>query len=606
MMTTSLKRFARGAVVGLLSLCVGLTAAPAADAVPTARLTGSGSSWAGNALNQWVREVAGKGMKVDYSNVGSSRGRMEFATELTDFGVSEIPYNGETADPLDTNKPDGKFSYGLIPAVAGGTAFMYNLSIGGRRVNNLQMSQDTLARIFTGQITKWNDPAIKKSNPGLALPNQNISVVVRSEGSGATAQLTMYLKRQFPQHYKVLCAKAGCNPNAATSNFPTKNLTNFVGQNGSQGVTNFVSNTPGTINYDEYSYALSAKMPVVRVQNAAGFYVLPTDSAVAVALTQAKINMDPKSTEYLTQDLRAVYPYKDPRSYPLSAYSYFILPYQTHGGFNESKGASLAYFANHAVCAGQNRMGRLGYSPLPMNLALAAQQQILKIPGIDAETKNSIANTAKSVAGGKNTCGNPTFKPGDSPNVNQLVLTAKFPAGCDAKCQAPWKGVKSSIGKGPVAKEPPNSKPGSGQQKPTDNTKTGNKTTNENTSTNQKTTNPGEDPADNPAADPGNAEPTAADPADPADPDAPADAAVCDPETGEGCDEATGGEEGAAPGEQDQASGVQPVQTTLAPDNTWGNQQTLMALAGVTLIALIAGPPMAANAMNKRRREEEV
>lgn len=595
MITNRLKRAAQAAVVGLLSLGIGLAAAPAADAAPTARISGSGSSWAGNALNQWVRESAGKGLKVDYSPVGSSRGRLEFATELTDFGVSEIPYNGETSDPMDNTKPDGKFSYGLIPAVAGGTAFMYNLSIGGRRINNLQMTQDTIARIFTGQITKWDDPAIKKSNPGLALPNQNISVVVRSEGSGATAQLTMYLKRQFPQHYKALCAKAGCNPNAATSNFPIKNMPNFVGQNGSIGVTNFVANTPGTINYDEYSYALSAKMPVVKVQNAAGFYVLPTANAVAVALTQAKINMDQKSTEYLTQDLRAVYPYKDPRSYPLSAYSYFILPYQAHGGFNNAKGASLAFFANHAVCAGQNQMGRLGYSPLPMNLALAAQQQILRIPGVDAETKASIAATAKSVAGSKNPCGNPTFKPGDSPNVNQLVLTAKFPAGCDAKCQAPWVGVKNSIGKGPAAKEPPNSKPGSGKA----NTQKGNKTSNQNTTTtDENPTDTGDTPVDNPAAEPG-----AADPADPA---APGDAGVCDPETGEGCDEATGGEEGGtASGEQNQASAVQPVQTTLSPDNTWGNQQTLMALAGVTLIALIAGPPMAANAMNKRRREEE-
>lgn len=441
-------------VLGLLlvALVAGLALGPSiADAAvtsaPTARISGDGSSWAGNALQDWVAAIKAQGVTVDYNPDGSSTGRGNFARGLSDFAVSEIPYTGDTADPQDTARPN--FGWAMLPAVSGGTSFMYNLPVNGKRYTNLKLSQLALAKIFSGQVTRWNDPVIAATNPGVNLPAQRITVVVRSDGSGATAEFTLWMKHQFPAQYAALCARAGCNPASATSYYPTQGMSNFTAQSGSNGVTTYTANTAYTINYDEYSYALGVSFPVAQIQNAAGFYTVPNASAVAVALTQAKINLNKSSPNYLSQDLSNVYGYKDPRTYPISAYSYLIEPTVVHGNFDRSKGETLAYFETFDLCEGQRTMGALGYSPLPMNLVLDAMEQVKKVPGIDAATKATIARTESGVkSGGSNICNNPTFRPGDNPAHNLLTDTAPFPAGCNAACEAPWltKGVKPTGG----------------------------------------------------------------------------------------------------------------------------------------------------------------
>ncbi|MFL6059913.1 MAG: substrate-binding domain-containing protein, partial [Marmoricola sp.] len=420
---------ALAALASLASLTAGVGAAYGrTSSTPTANINGNGSSWAGNALTDWTAAVKAQGVTVNFTSDGSSSGRKNFAIGLSDFAVSEIPYTGDTSDPQDSQRPN--FKYGLVPAVAGGTSFMYNLPVGGKRFTQLKLSQAALAGIFSGQITQWNAPAIAQTNPGVALPAQRITVVVRSDGSGATAQFTLWMLRQFPAAYAYLCSKTGCNKNHATSYYPYQGLSNFTAQSGSNGVTTYTSNTPYTINYDEYSYALGVGFPVAQIQNAAGYYTVPTDKAVAVALTQAKINQDKSSLNYLSQDLSKVYAYKDPRTYPISAYSYLIVPKQAHGSFNASKGDTLSYFSTFDLCEGQRTMGALGYSPLPMNLVLAAMDQVTQIPGISASTKAQITKTKSGVkAGNSNPCNNPTFQPGDSPAHNILTDTAPFPAG---------------------------------------------------------------------------------------------------------------------------------------------------------------------------------
>lgn len=418
--------------------------------LPTARISGDGSSWAGNALQDWVAAVKTQGVTVDFTPDGSSSGRSNFARGLSDYAVSEIPYTGDTADPQDTARPN--FTYGLLPVVAGGTSFMYNLPVNGSRYTNLRLSQAALAGIFSGQITQWNAAAIRATNPGVNLPAQRITVVVRSDGSGATAEFTLWMKRQFPSAYRALCTRAGCNPNSATSYFPTQNMTNFTAQSGSNGVTTYTANTPYTINYDEYSYALGVGFPVAQIQNAAGFFTIPTADAVAVALTQAQINHDKASLNYLSQNLDNVYTYRDPRTYPISAYSYMIEPTATHGNFNAAKGDTLSYFETFNLCEGQRTMAALGYSPLPMNLVLDAMNQVKKVPGIDAATQRTIANTVNGVkAGNTNPCNNPTFRPGDNPAHNLLTDTAPFPAGCSAACEKPWlRPGQVALGGGPA------------------------------------------------------------------------------------------------------------------------------------------------------------
>lgn len=578
----TLPRRRRAGLLLVLVLTALAMAGPAmgqlSSAVPTAQISGEGSSWAGNAVDNWRAGVAGQGVTMNFNANGSSIGRKDFALGLADFAVSEIPYTGDTKDPNDTNKPD--FGYAMLPVVAGGTAFMYNLPINGQRYTQLNLSQRAIAKIFTGQATTWNDPVIATDNPGVNLPSQPITVVVRSDGSGATAQFTLFLKRQFPQDYAALCAKTGCDPNSATSYFSTSGLDHFTAQSGSIGVTTYTSNTPYTINYDEYSYATGINFPVAKVKNAAGFYIEPTDTAVAVALTQAKINNDTTSDNYLSQDLSAVYPYGDPRSYPMSAYSYMLEPTELHGNFSSGKGATLAYLEQFALCEGQRTMGQLGYSPLPMNLVLLAMDQVLKVPGIGADTQKQIADTKAGVtSGASNPCNNPTFKPGDSPSVNQLIKTAPFPEGCDAACQAPWIGAvsggpdtnTSSQDSGKGGKKGGKKNPGtSTSAPPTD------------TATQTGTPDPGA--------------PTAgiAAPIDAGSSDDPTQ--TCDPDTGL----CTGDSAPAAAGSGDANMVATPYE--LAGKQIWGTAQLALVISVLLGALLIFGPPLVARALDTKPR----
>ncbi|WGL52763.1 substrate-binding domain-containing protein [Nocardioides sp. BP30] len=562
---------ALAALVAICSAALWSTALPAAHAASYPRLSGDGSSWAGNALNDWVTGVKAQGVTVDFNPDGSSQGRANFANGLSDYAVSEIPYKGDTADPQDQSFPG--FGYGMLPVVAGGTSFMYNVQVNGKRLTTLDLSQAALAKIFSGQVTQWNDPIIKATNPGVNLPAQRITVVVRSDGSGATAEFTLWMKHQFPADYAKLCAKTGgCNASSATSYFPYQHLTNFVAQSGSNGVTTYTASTPYTINYDEYSYARGVGFPVAQVQNAAGFYTVPSDTAVAVALTQAKINQDKSSANYLSQDLSNVYAYKDPRTYPISAYSYLIVPTVTHGSFDTGKGSTLAYFGTYALCEGQRTMGALGYSPLPMNLVLAAMDQVSRIPGIDAATASTIAATKKGASTGTaNPCDNPTFKPGDSPSVNQLVKTAPFPAGCDAACQAPWTGIAAAVNDGPGTKG--GKKHGGG-------------TTLQPTTSTAST-------APTAAAGTGAGTGTGPAAATTGAPAAVAASVACDPDTGI-C---------SAPNATGDGTQLVANPTVIDGSSTWGPAQAALILSGIVAVLLIFAPPVVARALDVRRRQ---
>ncbi|MCI4659421.1 phosphate ABC transporter substrate-binding protein PstS [Cryobacterium zhongshanensis] len=389
-----------------------------AQAVTYVPITGSGSTWSKNALDQWRRNVASNyGMTVNYTGGGSSTGRTDFAAGTVDFAVSEIPFQ---THPEDNSAPeDTKRGYAYMPIVAGGSSFMYNLKIGGVRVSNLRLSGEVVTKIFTGVITKWNDPAIQTDNPGLAMPDKGIVPVVRSDGSGSTAQFTLWMSKQHPDLWNAFCAKVNRpTPCGLTSFYPTYG--NAKAQSSSSDVAGYVSQDygEGAITYVEYSYALKAGFPVVKVLNAAGYYVEPTANSVAVALLKAEINTTP-GPDYLTQILDGVYNNTDPRTYPLSSYSYMIVPTEIGGVFNKDKGTTLRAFAKYMLCEGQQQAAALGYSPLPMNLVMAGSDQIKKIPGEGADGVDF------------NDCNNPTFKPGDSPSSNQLAISAQQPAECD-------------------------------------------------------------------------------------------------------------------------------------------------------------------------------
>ncbi len=380
------------------------------------RISGEGSSWAAGAIDDMRVNVSQFGITVDYNPSGSSAGRKNFLNGTVDFAASDIPFQFRPEDGSAPENP-APGSYAYIPVTAGGTAFMYNLKINGQRVTNLRLSGENVAKIFTGVITSWNDPALRAYNPGLVLPDRKVVPVVRSDGSGSSAQFTRWLIHQHGGIWDDFCRRSDRFPACGlTSFYPT--IGGMIAQSGDLGVSGYVTQgfAEGAIGYVNYSYSLGAQFPVAKVLNAAGYYTEPTPENVAVSLLKAQINRDEASDEYLTQVLDEVYTDPDPRNYQLSSYSYFILPTREKGQFNRDKGRTLGAFAYYAMCQAQQQSASLGYSPMPINLVEAGFEQIRKVPGVEVQEIDITS------------CRNPTFS---ADGTNLLAQNAPRPQECD-------------------------------------------------------------------------------------------------------------------------------------------------------------------------------
>lgn len=405
--------------IGLALACVaGMPSA--ANAVVYAQIEGTGSTWSELIVQQWIADVDASGMKVVYTGGGSTKGRKDFAQASTDFAISEIPYQG-TDEQGNADTSNGR-DFAYLPIVAGGTAFTYQLKVGNEQVRNLRLSGETIAKIFTNQITNWNDPAITKDNNGRAFPSIPITPVVRSDGSGTTAQFTTWMDKAYPSIWRPYFGKAGL-----TSYYPKKSGSRMVSQAGSDQVMNSIAASTGNgfIGYVEYAYPVNKDYPVVKVLNKGGYYVEPTQYNVAVALTKARINTsnpnDPST--YLTQILDDVYTNPDPRAYPISSYSYMVIPTASDDPrMTTAKRQTLADFLYYSLCSGQSKAGPYGYSPLPLNLVQAGFDQIAKLGKADKD----VDLTDRDVK----SCNNPTF---DGKNLasNKLAQIAPQPASCD-------------------------------------------------------------------------------------------------------------------------------------------------------------------------------
>jgi phosphate transport system substrate-binding protein len=568
-------RLAAAAIV--LALSAGIAAPTQAQAQTYETLEGTGSTWSQNALLQWARDVAPAGIRVQYSGSGSTAGRNDFRQGLNDFGVTEIPYGDR--DRNGTVEPPPQRTYAYLPYVAGGTALSYQLRVGGQQVTNLRLSGETVAKIFTNQITNWNDPAIAKDNNGRVLPSLTIRPVVRAEGSGTTAQFTAYLDARYPGIWQPFNGSAG-----RTSQFPAQRP--MIAASGSDGVMNTItaSSGNGSIGYIEYSYATNARFPVVKLLNEGGFYTEPSDRNVAVALQAATINAD------LTQELGRVYVNPDKRAYPMSSYSYLLIPTsKSDKRLNANKAQTLADYISYSICEGQASAGRLGYSPLPLNLAQAGFEQVAKFksefPGINLAGRDVTK------------CNNPTFFAGDL-NRNRLAEEAPQPAPCDAVGQGPCgSGTGGAAGNpnppGNSGNKAPDNPPGTapgGSAGATVPSATGPGVASSPASSAQA---PGSAPAGAlSAAPPTGAGGVAASATDPAT-GLPA-VAVVDPDTGLPAAGATAG--GAA---------LSGTPTELAANRTTGMAPTLGTLAAAELLLLLIVPALVARSISRRRLRDE-
>ncbi|WP_236656563.1 phosphate ABC transporter substrate-binding protein PstS, partial [Streptacidiphilus jiangxiensis] len=428
-------RSTRARLLLLLALLPALLMTQSQQSWASTSLNGDGSSWAGPALDQWRQDVEPQGIVINFTPIGSAAGRNQWELGQDDFTASDVPFrttadagagSGGTSGAGQPENPT--FGYSYVPVTAGGTAFMYNLKLAGQQVRNLRLSPDTIVKIFTGKIQYWDDPAIT-NDYGTQLPHIPVTPVVRSDGSGATAQFTRWMEHTHQSEWDAYCrATVGVPCGDYTEFYPPSGR--MVAQNGSDVVANYIQSPTGlgTIGYDEYAYALRANWPVVKVLNPAGYYSLPTASNVAVALTAAKIrgvddSTPPSDPNYLQQNLDGVYTNSDPRSYPISSYSYLIVPragaaLPVPPRFDNAKGAALSQYIDYILCAGQGEAPQLGYSPIPRGLVRGGLLQVQHVPGqVGGVDPNTLRN-----------CPNPTF---NSAGQLTILQNAPQPNPCD-------------------------------------------------------------------------------------------------------------------------------------------------------------------------------
>ena len=304
--------------------------------VPTVRadeITGAGSSFAYPILSKWSTDYNAKtGDKLNYQSIGSGAGIAQIKAATVTFGASDKPL---TADELSAA------GLAQFPVVIGGVVPVFSLA--GVEPGKLKLTGGALAGIFLGSITKWNDPAIVKLNPGLKLPDAAITVVHRSDSSGTTFNFVNFLSKVSPE-WK---AKVG---EGTSVSWPVG-----IGGKGNEGVAGYVKQIKNSIGYVEYAYVKQNKMDYAQVQNHAGKFIQPSaDSFQAAAVTADWKN---------AQDFNLVITdAPGPSAYPIAA-SVFVIMYKEPKDAPVSK-AALKFF-RWALENGQPQAKELDYVALP-------------------------------------------------------------------------------------------------------------------------------------------------------------------------------------------------------------------------------------------------
>ena len=327
------KRLAIGiALLGVAFWIGGATAAGAADPLT---VTGAGATFPYPLYSKWFYEYsnAHPGANFNYQSIGSGGGIRQITAGTVDFGATDAPMKDDEMAKL----PGPIFH---IPTAIGAVSVVYNLEGAG---SGLKITQDSLAEIFLGKITKWNDPKIAALNPGTKLPGSDIVVAHRSDGSGTTDIFTNYLSTVHPGWKE----KVG---HGKSVKWPVG-----LGGKGNEGVAGVVKQTPGAIGYVELAYATQNRMAMAALRNREGNFVLPSLEATSEAAAGAAGTM-PADFRVSLVDA----PGKD--AYPICGLTW-ILVYKDQK--DEAKGKALVAFLKWAMSDGQKMNAPLLYAPIP-------------------------------------------------------------------------------------------------------------------------------------------------------------------------------------------------------------------------------------------------
>jgi phosphate transport system substrate-binding protein len=320
-----------------LAIALGLSANASAQMM----INGAGATFPYPIYSKWFDEYTkvDPSVRFNYQSIGSGGGQKQIMAQTVDFGASDGPMSDE-----NLSKAPGKILH--IPTVAGADVVAYNLP--GNP--SLKFDGETIAGIFLGQIKKWNDPKIAATNPGVKLPDKDIVVVHRSDGSGTTYIWTDYLSKVSPEWKQ----KVGTNTSVS---WPTG-----IGGKGNEGVAGQVKQTPGALGYVELIYAVQNKMPYAEVKNSAGKFVKPTIESITAALATAEI----------PDDFRfSITNAPGPDAYPICGATWLLVYEQQK---DAGKGKKLVEFLKWAAKDGEKMAKDLEYAPLPDDL----QARVLK------------------------------------------------------------------------------------------------------------------------------------------------------------------------------------------------------------------------------------
>ncbi|WP_088894232.1 phosphate ABC transporter substrate-binding protein PstS [Leptolyngbya ohadii] len=311
---------------------------PAAGGGSTVTLSGAGASFPAPLYQRWFVDYnkQNPNTQISYQSVGSGAGVEQFLAGTVDFGASDAPLNAE-------DKAKFKEKYGAdpiqVPVTGGSIVMAYNLD----GVDDLQLPREAYCGIVTGEITRWNDPAIAAANKGANLPDQEIQFVHRSDGSGTTFGFTNHLKAACP-NWKAGASKA--------VEWPVG-----TGAKGNEGVTAQVQQTPGAIGYTEFSYASQNGLKMAALENKSGNIIEPTPEAGALAFKGQTV---PEDFALLVPDPA------DAQAYPITTLTWLLLypEYQ-----DAAKGEVIKSVVNWTLDNGTPTAKELGYLPVDTDLA---------------------------------------------------------------------------------------------------------------------------------------------------------------------------------------------------------------------------------------------
>jgi phosphate transport system substrate-binding protein len=320
-----------------LTLAFGLSATASAQMM----ITGAGATFPYPIYSKWFDAYAqvDPSVRFNYQSIGSGGGQKQILAQTVDFGASDGPMSDD-----NLSKASAKILH--IPTVAGADVVAYNLP--GNPA--LKLDADTIAGIFLGEIKKWNDGKITALNPGAPLPDQEIVVVHRSDGSGTTYIWTDYLSK-ISSEWKT---KVGTNTSV---NWPTG-----IGGKGNEGVAGQIKQTPGALGYVELIYAIQNKMPYADVKNASGKFVKASVDSITAAMATAQI----------PEDFRfSITNAPGDNAYPICGATWLLVYEQQKDAM---KGKKLVEFLKWAQKDGEKMARDLDYAPLPE----ALQARVLK------------------------------------------------------------------------------------------------------------------------------------------------------------------------------------------------------------------------------------